>query len=413
MSSRESKREHDVVLFGATGFTGKLTAGHLARTHLAGGLRLALAGRDRKKLEAVRDELARETPGAEDLPILIADAHDRAALDRVTASTTAVASTVGPYAKYGETLVASCAAAGTHYCDLTGEVTFVRRTIDRHHAEAQKTGARLVHTCGYDSIPSDLGTWFVAKAYREKHGVLPRELVHAAGESRGGASGGTIASMLFLFEEAARDGAVRKLLADPYSLVDGPRGEDRGDPLGVHFEPDLGLWTGPFIMAAINSRVVRRSSSLLEKEAHAGYGGARYTEVMSTGKGARGAFAGAMLSAGLTGGMGALAIGPLRRFVATRFLPKPGEGPSEELRRTGYFVSRFVARGPEGVVRAKMRGEGDPGYEATSRMLGESAMCLAKDALESPGGVRTPASTMPRELLARLRAQRFTLELEG
>lgn len=412
MSAHASQREHDIVLFGATGFTGKLTAGHLARTHLAGGLRLALAGRDRTKLEGVRDELAKETPAAKALPILIADAHDRAALDRVTASTIAVASTVGPYAKYGEPLVAACASAGTHYCDLTGEVTFIRRTIDRHDAEAQRTGARLVHTCGYDSIPSDLGTWFVVKAYRERHGVLPRELVHAAGESRGGASGGTIASVLFLFEEASRDRTVRRLLADPYALVDGPRGHDRGDPLGVHFERDLGLWTGPFIMAAVNSRVVRRTSSLLEKEGRGGYGGARYTEVMSTGKGARGAIAGAILSAGLTGAMGGLAIGPLRRFVGARFLPKPGEGPSEELRRTGYFVSRFVARGPEGVVRAKMRGEGDPGYEATSRMLGESAMCLAKDALDTPGGVRTPASTMAPELLARLRAQRFTLELE-
>jgi len=405
-------REHDIVLFGATGFTGRLTAGHLARTHLASGLRLALAGRDRKKLEAVRDELARETPAAKDLPVLIADAHDRSALDAIAKATKVVATTVGPYAKYGETIVAACAAAGTHYADLTGEVTFIRRSIDRHHAEAQKSGARIVHTCGYDSIPSDLGTWLVAKTYRERFGEAPATLVHAAGESRGGASGGTVASMLFLFEEASRDRNVRKLLADPYSLVDGKRGKDAGDPLGVHYEHELGLWTGPFVMAAVNSRVVRRTASLLESEGREGYGGARYSEVMSTGRGATGALAATVLSAGLTGAMGVLAIGPLRRF-ATRFLPKPGEGPSEEMRRTGYFVSRFVASGPRGVVKAKMRGEGDPGYEATSRMLGESAMCLAKDVLDSPGGVRTPASSMPEPLLARLRAQRFTLEIEA
>lgn len=411
-SERTRETEHDIVLFGATGFTGRLTAGHLARTHLASGLRLALAGRDRKKLEGIREEIAKETPAAKDLPILIADAHDRAALDRVATSTRVVATTVGPYAKYGETLVAACAAAGAHYCDLTGEVTFMRRMIDRHHAEAQTSGARIVHTCGYDSIPSELGTWFVAKAYREKFGEAPKELVHAAGESRGGASGGTVASMLFLFEEASRDRAIRKLLANPYSLVDGPRGSDSGDPLGVHYEPELGLWTGPFLMAGVNSRVVRRTASLLEKEGREGYGGASYREIMSTGKGAKGALAATALSAGLTGGMGVLAVGPLRRF-ATRYLPKPGEGPSEEMRRTGYFVSRFVASGPRGVVKAKMRGEGDPGYEATSRMLGESAMCLAKDAIDAPGGVRTPASTMPAQLLARLRAQRFTLEIEG
>ena len=407
-----SARDHDIVLFGATGFTGRLTAGHLARTHLAAGLRLALAGRDGKKLEGIRDELAKETPAAKELPILVADAHDRAALDRVAASAKVVATTVGPYAKYGETLVAACAAAGTHYADLTGEVTFIRRMIDRHDAEAQKTGARIVHTCGYDSIPSDLGTWFVVQAYRERFGELPTKLLHAAGESRGGASGGTVASMLFLFEEASRDRAVRRLLADPYALVDGRRGSDRGDQLGVRHARELGLWTGPFIMAAVNSRVVRRTSALLEREGRGGYGGASYEEVMSTGKGARGAMAATVLSAGLTGGMGALAIGPLRRFVAARFLPKPGEGPSEEMQRTGYFVSRYVASGARGMVKAKMRGEGDPGYGATSRMLGESAMCLAFDAIEAPGGVRTPASTMAEPLLARLRAQRFTLELE-
>lgn len=407
-----SARDHDIVLFGATGFTGRLTAGHLARTHLGAGLRLALAGRDRKKLEGIRDELAKETPAAKDLPILVADAHDRAALDRVAASTKVVATTVGPYAKYGETLVAACAAHGTHYADLTGEVTFIRRMIDRHDAEAKKTGARIVHTCGYDSIPSDLGTWFVVEEYRARFGELPSQLLHAAGESRGGASGGTIASMLFLFEEAGRDRAVRKLLADPYALVDGARGPDRGDQLGVKHARELDLWTGPFIMAAVNSRVVRRTSALLEREGHGGYGGARYDEVMSTGRGARGAIAATVLSAGLTGAMGALAIGPLRRFVAARFLPKPGEGPSEEMRRTGYFVSRYVASGARGVVKAKMRGEGDPGYEATSRMLGESAMCLAFDALDAPGGVRTPASTMAAPLLLRLRKQRFTLEVE-
>ena len=406
-------REHDIVLFGATGFTGRLVAGHLARTHLASGLRLALAGRDRGKLERIRDEVAAETPAARALPILVADAHDAAALDAVAKKTRVVATTVGPYAKYGEALVAACAKNGTHYCDLTGEVTFVRRMIDRHHDEAAKTGARIVHTCGYDSIPSDLGTWLVARAYRDRFGAPPTHLEHAAGESRGGASGGTVASMLVLMEEAQRDRAVRRLLADPYALVPGPRpGQDGADQMGVRYDRDLAMWTGPFIMAAINARVVRRTAYLLEREGKEAYGGARYEECMSTGKGVGGAVRATMLSAGMGVGLAALAIGPVRRFAAERFLPKPGEGPSEKLRKTGYFVSRFVARGPHGVVRAKMRGEGDPGYDGTSRMLGESAMCLAKDALDAPGGIRTPVSTMAEPLLARLRAQRFTLDLE-
>lgn len=406
-------REHDIVLFGATGFTGRLVAAHLARAHLGEGLKLALAGRDRRKLEGIRDDVARETPAAKDVPILIADAHDEAALAAVARSTKVVATTVGPYAKYGATLVAACAKHGTHYADLTGEVTFMRRSIDRHHEEARASGARIVHTCGYDSIPSDLGTWFVAKAYRERFGEAPEALVHAAGESRGGASGGTIASMLFLFEEAARDREVRRLLADPYALVPGPhRGHDGRDQLGVRFDRTLGMWTGPFIMAQVNSRVVRRTSALLEAEGRGGYGDARYEECMSTGKGPGAALGAAALGAGLGLATVGLAIGPVRRFAAARFLPKPGEGPSEEVRRRGYFVSRFAATGRAGTVRAKMRGEGDPGYAATARMIGESAMCLAKDALTSPGGVRTPASTMPDELLLRLRAQRFTLELE-
>lgn len=407
-----SARDLDIVLFGATGFTGRLTAGHLVRTHLGQGLRLALAGRDLKKLEAVRAELAREVPDAAALPILVADAHDRDALDRIALRAKVIATTVGPYARYGETLVAACAANGTHYADLTGEVTFIRRSIDRHHAQAQQSGARIVHTAGYDSIPSDLGTWFLVTQYRERFGVLPQALTHAAGETRGGASGGTVASMLWLFDEASRDRSVRRLLADPYALVDGPRGQDGGDPLGVHYQAALGLWTGPFVMAAVNSRVVRRTSALLVAEGREGYGDARYEEVMSTGRGVRGAIAATALSVGVVGGMAALAVGPLRRRLATHVLPQPGEGPSEAVRRSGYFVSRFVATGPAGTLRATMRGEGDPGYDATSRMLGESAMCLAFDALDAPGGVRTPASTMAAPLLARLRTQRFSLTLE-
>ncbi|GAB4212749.1 MAG: saccharopine dehydrogenase NADP-binding domain-containing protein [Sandaracinaceae bacterium] len=408
-----SNRDLDVVLFGATGFTGRLVAAHLARAHLGQGLRLALAGRDRAKLERVRDDLVQETPVAKDLPILVADAHDSVALAEVAKKTRVVATTVGPYAKYGAALVAACAENGTHYADLTGEVTFIRRTIDRHHARAKETGARIVHTCGYDSIPSDIGAWFVVRAYRERFGEAPETIVHAAGESRGGASGGTIASALYLFEEASRDRAVRRLLADPYALVPGAHGPDRGEQMGVRFDRTLGMWTGPFVMAAVNARVVRRTSALLEEEAHAGYGGARYVECMSTGKGPGAAVGAAVLAAGLGLVTAGLAIGPLRRFAAERWLPKPGEGPSESVRERGYFVSRFAASGRAGTVRAKMRGEGDPGYAATARMLGESAMCLAKDALTSPGGVRTPASTMAEPLLARLRAQRFTLELEG
>jgi short subunit dehydrogenase-like uncharacterized protein len=404
-------RDHDIVLFGATGYTGRLVAEHLVRAH-GSTVRLALAGRDRAKLEGVRRRLAEISPAAGDLPLLIADAHDPSALDGVARSARVVATTVGPYAKYGAALVSSCAREGTHYADLTGEVTFMRRTIDRHHEEARASGARVVHTCGYDSIPSDLGTWFVVRAYREQFGEDPETLVHAAGESRGGASGGTVASMLVLLEEAERDREVRRLLADPYALVpQGPRGNDRREQMGVRYDDTLGLWTGPFVMASVNARVVRRTNALLRAEGRGGWGDARYEECMSTGRGVGAMLGAAALTAVMGVGLAALSVGSLRRAIAARWLPKPGEGPTEAQREGGFFVSRFAAKGRAGVVRATMRGEGDPGYSATSRMIGESAMCLAFDELDAPGGVRTPASTMPDALLARLRAQRFTLDL--
>lgn len=404
------EREFDIVLFGATGFTGQLTADHLVRHHLQNGLKLALAGRDEKKLERVRADVAKTNPLAASLPILVCDAHDEAALMKVASRTTVVLTTVGPYAKHGEKLVGACAKHGTHYADLTGEVTFMRRMIDRHHAEAQRTGARIVHTCGYDSVPSDLGTWLAVREYEKRFGELPEAIVHAAGESRGGASGGTIASMLFLMEEAEKDRNIRRLLANPYALVDGPKGRDKGDPMGVSFNQELGLWTGPFVMAAVNSRVVRRSNALLKSEGQQGYGEASYAECMSTGKGAKGFAAATALTAGMGAGLVVLGMGTTRRLVAKK-LPKPGEGPSEELQRTGYFVSRFAATGRAGMTKVTMRGEGDPGYAGTARMIGESAMCLAKDALTSPGGVRTPASTMAEPLMARLKAQRFTFDV--
>ncbi len=405
------EREFDIVLFGATGFTGQLAADHLVRHHLQNGLKLALAGRDEKKLERVRADVTKTNPLAATLPILVCDAHDEAGLMKVAARTKVVLTTVGPYAKYGEKLVGACAKNGTHYADLTGEVTFMRRMIDQHHAEAQRTGARIVHTCGYDSVPSDLGTWLAVREYEKRFGELPEAIVHAAGESRGGASGGTIASMLFLMEEAEKDGNIRRLLANPYALVDGPKGRDKGDPTGVSFNQELGLWTGPFVMAAVNSRVVRRTNALLKSEGQKGYGEAGYTECMSTGKGAKGFAAATALTAGLGAGLVVLGIGASRRFVAKKWLPKPGEGPSEELQRTGYFVSRFAATGRAGMTKVTMRGEGDPGYSGTARMIGESAMCLAKDALTSPGGVRTPASTMAEPLMARLKTQRFTFDV--
>ena len=420
---RDRSRPFDIVLFGATGFTGKLVAEYLVRHYADTDLRFALAGRDRSKLEAVRFALAKTNPKAAGLVILVGDSADRASLDAITAQASVICTTVGPYAKYGAALVASCVAHGTDYCDLTGEVHFIRRMIDAHQADAERSGARIVHCCGFDSIPSDLGTLMLVDAMRERHGTKLDAVHFFAGESRGGVSGGTAASMMALMEEVGRDREVRRIVGDPYALMPaGPdgkreRGADGSDQLGVRFDDSVGMWTGPFVMAAINTRVVRRSNALL------GYGYGRdfrYSEVMSTGKGARGLALASVMTAGIGAFVAAAQLRPLRALLARTVLPAPGEGPSPEARERGYFVVRLVGEGraKDGtavVLRGRVEGKGDPGYAATARMLGESAVCLALDgaALDSPGGIRTPASTMGTRLTDRLRAAGMVFRVEA
>ena len=393
-------REHEIVLWGATGFTGQLVAEYLVRNHPDTGL--ALAGRNRAKLEGVRRDLAAIDGRAAELPILVGDSHDRPSLDAITKAAKVVISTVGPYAKYGEALVASCVAHGTDYCDLTGETQFIRRMVDRHQAEAERTGARIVHCCGFDSIPSDLGTLMLQEAAKDRFGEPLQTVKFFAGESRGGASGGTVASMLNLLEEA-KDKKVRRILGDPYALnPEGERdGPDGSDPMGVRYDDDLGMWVGPFVMAAINTRVVRRSNALMGYP----YGRRfRYSEEMSFGSGPKGAIrAGAVAS--LVGAFVAgAAIKPIRVLLQKTVLPDPGEGPSREERERGFFVCRLVGKTADGKeLRGRVEGQNDPGYGETAKMLSEAALCLARDGITAKGGIRTPASTMGTTLIERLR----------
>jgi short subunit dehydrogenase-like uncharacterized protein len=408
-------RSFDVLLWGATGFTGQLVAEYLARHYGVGReLRWALGGRSKEKLEKVRAALEAVDPRARELPIVLGDGTDRASLDRLAVDASVVCSTVGPYALHGRELVAACVEAGTDYCDLTGEPQFVRAMIDAHHERARATGARIVCCCGYDSIPSDLGTLMLQERAQKKHGAPCPSVKHLAGEAKGGMSGGTAASMVALMDEASRDPAVRRLLNDPYAL-DPDRGEpgpDGHDQRGVRWDRDLAQWTGPFLMAAINTRVVRRSNALL------GYAWGRdfrYREAMSFGSGAKGWLTAAGVSAGTTLGVAAVAVGPVRRLVAKR-LPAPGEGPSKAVRDAGFFVSRLVGTlaGDGGKLRGTVRGTSDPGYGETAKMLSESAVCLAKDgdAIPRRGGVLTPASCMGMRLVERLRDAGMTFDVE-
>jgi short subunit dehydrogenase-like uncharacterized protein len=415
-SGKRAARRFDVVLWGATGFTGALVAEYLARHYGNGELRWAIAGRSRDKLEKVRAGLAAAAPGAADLPILVGDSEDRASLDAIARDASVVVSTVGPYALYGSDLVAACVEAGADYCDLTGEPQFIRRMIDKHHAGARASGARIVHCCGFDSIPSDLGTLMVQTHMRERHGG-PAAEVRCSQSSNGFAfSGGTVASMLQVTKEAASDGRVRRLLLDPYSLDPdhGRGGRDQRDQLGVRWDPDLKRWTGPFALAATNARVVRRSNALLGYPYGRDF---RYREAMSTKGGAGGWLQAATMSAGTSAFFTGAAVPPVR-WLLEKALPAPGEGPSKEERERGRFTTRFVAVGEarDGAAPAKVfgtvRGMQDPGYGETAKMLTESAVCLALDAdtTAAAGGVLTPGSCMGMRLVERLRAAGMTFE---
>jgi len=404
---REGKKEFDLVIFGATGFTGGLVAGYLAKKHPA--VRWAIAGRSRDKLERLRDSLSVVDPALKELPILEADSLDRKAMDGLAQRTRVVCTTAGPYARYGSALLGACAEHGTDYCDLTGEVYWVRTMIDAHHARAVETGARIVPSCGFDSIPSDLGVFMLYK-HLAAQGRKLAEVHFRVTRMKGGASGGTIASGLDTMERM-RDPAVRRLLMNPYAL--NPEGERSGpdvpDVIRPRRDPHTGRWLGPFVMAAVNTRVVRRSNALLEFAYGRDF---RYDESMDTGKGLSGMVRAVATSGGLVGGM-ALAGFPAGWKLIERYLPAPGEGPNREQREQGYFKCELLAVATDGgKFVGRVAANQDPGYGATSWMLSESALCLAEDDLPRRGGILTPASSMGMTLIERLRAAGMTFQVE-
>jgi short subunit dehydrogenase-like uncharacterized protein len=394
-----NQREFDVILWGASGFTGRLVAEHLLAGYgIDGPLRWALAGRSQSRLAEVRRGLGAE---AAELPLILADADDEASLDAMVKRTRVVCTTVGPYALYGSALVAACVAQGTHYCDLTGEVPWMRRMIDAHDQRARETGARIVHTCGFDSIPSDLGVWFLEREMQQRFGRGADRVKFRVRDARGGFSGGTIASMLNMQDEAVRDPDVRAVLADPYGL--NPDGERRGldgpERTLPEYDADFDAWVSPFVMGAINTRVVRRSNALLGYR----YGREfRYDEAILLPFGVWGFPLAAMVSTGTAAAGAVSSVAALRRALS-RLLPQPGQGPSRQARESGYFRIELLGKSGAGAaLRVAVRGDRDPGYGATSRMLGEAAVCLAKDPLASPGGVLTPSVAMGDALLERL-----------
>jgi short subunit dehydrogenase-like uncharacterized protein len=410
-------REFDIVLYGATGFVGKLTAEYLARA--GGDARIALAGRSAERLLAVRESLGQS---AQSWPVIAADAAQPSTLDEMAARTQVVVTTVGPYNRYGLPLVAACAAAGTDYADLTGEAMFIREAIDLYHKQAADTGARIVHCCGFDSVPSDMSVYAL---YRAAHDDGAGELTDTNFVVRsfsGGLSGGTVASLTDVMRAASSDAEVRRQLADPYTLStdrgaepDFGRQPDQPWGRGGQIAPELaGLWTTGFVMASINTRIVRRSNALLDWA----YGRQfRYQESMSVGSSPLAPVASAVMAGALNGAsnLGSRYFRLLPRRLLDRVLPKPGTGPSPAARERGYYrIETYTTTTSGARYVARMEQQGDPGYKATSVLLGECGLALAldRDKLSGLHGVLTPAAAMGDALLARFEGAGVSLRTE-
>lgn len=374
----------DIVVYGASGFTGRLVAEYLAtRTGAPRDLKWAMAGRSRDKLAAVRDEIG----APKDIPLIAADAADPASLDAMLKQTRAVLTTVGPYQLYGTELVAACVASGTDYLDLCGEPVWMRQMIDKHQAAAQASGARIVFSCGYDSIPFELGVFLLQDAAKKTFGAPFPRVKGRVRKMKGTFSGGTAASMKAIFAAAANDPSLLPMLRDPFVLTPGFTGPKQPPGNKPLYDDDLGVWVAPFVMANINTRNVHRSNFLMGFPYGQDF---VYDEMMVAGPGDAGeAMARAIVAAnnkmGAQGG------------------PKPGEGPSKEEREQGFFDLLFFGRTADGrELRAVVTGDRDPGYGCTSKMIAESAICLVREADDVPGGFWTPGAAFGHRLIKRL-----------
>jgi len=389
--------EFDVIVYGATGFTGKLVAEYLmSRYGVGGDVKWAIAGRDAEKLKTLRNEIR-----AYEVPCIVAGATDSAALDTLAHRARVVITTVGPYQRYGEGLLAACVRAGTDYVDLCGEPNWMAAMIARYEKEAKASGSRIVFSCGFDSIPFEGGVWFLQQNAIERTGAPLKNVRGRVRKLKGGASGGTMASMLATLEAARRDPSVSQIMADPFSLS--PATLVAQPPLdGAVYDEDLDLWSGPFVMAAINTKNVHRSNALMNYRYGRDF---TYDERMATGGGAKGR----SRTKALVGAEGLqrtlLNFGPTRALLQHFALPKPGQGPSKEQRESGEYEVLFAGKTPDGaLMKASVHGDRDPGYGSTSKMITETALCLAQDVprSETPGGIWTPGAALGAKLITRL-----------
>jgi short subunit dehydrogenase-like uncharacterized protein len=403
-----TQRPYDVVLYGASGFVGRQTVGYFAQH--AGRLRWALAGRNEAKLREARGAAG---AGAAKAGLIVADAADDETLAALAAQTNVVLSTAGPFALYGSALVAACVQHGTHYCDITGETPWVRAMIDRHHEQAAADGTRLVPCCGFDSVPSDIGALLVADAVKRDSGQRCVR-IKACHSIRGGLNGGTLASLLNIAEAGALDQLADPFLLNPKASTPADRSA-HADPLAPRHDSDFEAWLAPFVMAAINTRIVRRSVALAPLRGSPYAPGMVYQEYLRTGRGPLGA----ALATGMAGGIGVGIVGMRSgawRAALRKLLPAPGQGPSERAMDNGSFRCELIGQSADGTqVRGHIAGRGDPGNRATTLFVCEAAMALAGDVRKLPGGasrggVLTPASALGVPYAKRLAAAGVTIE---
>lgn len=400
----DGKRPYAVVLYGATSFVGQITAHYLTeflsntKDKEGSDVTWAIAGRDEAKLNELQSKLGST------VDIILANSDDSDSLDEMTKQTQVIISTVGPYLKYGEPLIKSCTTHGTDYVDLTGEAIFIKDMMDKYQDAAKQSGARIVNSCGFDSIPSDLGVYFTQTQAEKKFGRACDVIHMRVKAAKGGLSGGTIASMATIFEEVGKDKSRRKQVANPYLLNDDKDAPNvrQANVSKPEYDSEHKRWLAPFVMASINTRIVHRTNQLLGYEYGRDF---KYDEAMWMQDGVKGQLSSYAMSAGLFGFATAMMVKPSRELLAKHVLPKSGSGPSAEEQANGYFDIRlFGETANKDTINTKVTGDKDPGYGSTSRMLAQAALCLAQDISkeEIGGGFWTPASAMGNHLLARL-----------
>ncbi len=394
MTQAYNDREFDVVIYGATGFTGRLVAEYLQSEYAGSDIKWAMAGRSADKLAAIRDEMGI----SKDITLITANSDETASLNAMCARTRAIITTVGPYQLYGEPLITAAVNTGTDYVDLCGEPAWMRDIITDYDMAAQKSGARIVLSCGFDSIPFDMGVYFLQQHAKAKYGAPCPRIRGRVRAMKGTFSGGTAASFMATMQRASQQAEILNWLKDPFSLTpnfDGPKQPHGAKPI---FEDDLNSWSAPFIMASINTKNVHRSNALMGHDYGTDF---IYDEMMFTGPGETGQ---------------AIAEGLVNHNVFGDNPPKPGEGPSKDERENGFYDVLFVGTTRDGkITTASVKGDKDPGYGSTSKMISEAALTLVKDRPRNSigGGVYTSAPAMGQALITRLERHAgltFTIE---